>query len=72
VVEISGCRNPCHQIDDNIQKGLTNAMIGRDADGQKLRKAGIMGVVLVGGTVAPGDTIAVELPEKPWKKLEPV
>lgn len=69
VVEISGCRNPCHQIDSGIQKGLTNALIGRDADGEKLRKAGIMGVVLVGGVVAPGDTIVVELPEKPWTKL---
>jgi MOSC domain-containing protein YiiM len=72
VVEISGCRSPCHQIDDGIKKGLTNALIGRDAEGQKLRKAGIMGVVRVGGVVAPGDTIEVELPEKPWRKLEVV
>lgn len=61
VVQITGLRNPCSQI-DAFQKGLMAATLGRDADGRLLRKAGVMGVVLRGGDVAAGDTIAVEMP----------
>ena len=72
VVEISGIRHPCKQIDDSVAKGLTNALIDRDADGAVVRKAGIMGVVVTGGVVTPGDTIAVTLPAKPYRRLEVV
>jgi hypothetical protein len=34
----------------------------RDADGNLIRKAGIMGVVLAGGEIRPGNPIWVELP----------
>ena len=37
-----------------------------------IRKAGVMGVVLQSGEVKPGDFIRVELPLKPFKKLERV
>jgi len=71
VVEITGLRNPCRQLND-LQSGLMAATLDRDADGNLIRKAGIMGIVLAGGEVRPGDPIAVELPPEPRRGLEPV
>jgi MOSC domain-containing protein YiiM len=71
VVEITGVRNPCRQL-DAFQQGLTAALFGRDAQGNIIRKAGIMGIVLAGGDVRPGDSIAVSLPPEPHQKLERV
>ena len=71
VIEVTGLRNPCAQL-DNYQSGLTRAVLGRAPNGELIRKAGIMGVVLAGGTVAPGDAIAVELPPPPHQPLERV
>lgn len=71
VVEVTGLRNPCLQL-DRFAPGLMRACLGRDADGQPVRKAGVMGVVLVGGETAPGDTVAVELPAGPHRRLRPV
>ena len=71
VVEITGLRNPCIQI-DNFQKGLMAATLDRDADGNLVRKAGVMSIVLVDGDVRPGDAIGVELPAAPHRALLPV
>jgi MOSC domain-containing protein YiiM len=71
VVEVTGLRNPCLQL-NGLQPGLMRAVLGRDEHGNLVRKAGIMGVVLVGGTVRPGDPIQVELPPSPHRPLEPV
>lgn len=71
VVEITGLRNPCGQI-DRFQPGLMKATLGRDADGGLIRKAGVMAIVLAGGEVRPGDGIAVEPPQGAPRKLEPV
>jgi MOSC domain-containing protein YiiM len=71
VVEITGLRNPCHQL-NKLQPGLMAATLDRDADGNLVRKAGVMGIVLEPGEIKPGDTIAVELPPEPHRKLEPV
>jgi MOSC domain-containing protein YiiM len=71
VVEVTGLRNPCVQL-DGIQDGLMAATLGRDADGNLIRKAGIMGVVISGGDVRPGDTIRVALPAPPYRPLMPV
>jgi MOSC domain-containing protein YiiM len=70
VVEVTGLRNPCLQI-DNFQGGLLKKVVGRDA-GNIVRKAGIMGVVRVGGVIRPGDAIAVELPDGPHRPLDRV
>jgi MOSC domain-containing protein YiiM len=70
-VEITGLRNPCVQL-DNFQKGLMAATLDKDADGNLIRKAGVMAVVLTGGEVRPGDPIAIELPEGPQLPLQPV
>ena len=71
VVEVTGLRNPCAQI-NTFQPGLLAAVLDKNENGELLRKAGIMSVVLVGGEVYPGDKIQVELPEKPFLRLERV
>ena len=70
-VEVTGLRNPCSQLDD-FQPGLMAATLGRDEQGRLIRKAGVMGIVLAGGTVRPGDSIRVELPPEPRRPLVPV
>ena len=71
VVEIKGLRNPCVQL-EGIQKGLMQALLDKDVDGNLIRKAGVMGVVLAGGVVKMGDVIRVELPPLPHFRLEKV
>ena len=71
VVEITGLRNPCAQL-DRIQPGLMAATLARDAHGNLIRKAGVMGIVLAGGEVRPGDPVRVELPPGPHRPLAPV
>jgi len=71
VVRVTGLRNPCVQLDHH-QQGLLKAVLDHDEDGELIRKAGIMSVVLVGGVVRPGDHIRVELPAEPHSRLQPV
>ncbi|MGW3691546.1 MOSC domain-containing protein [Streptomyces sp. NPDC005125] len=71
VVEVTGLRNPCLQI-DNFQDGLLKQVVGRDAAGNIVRKAGVMGIVTSGGTVRPGDPVKVELPAEPYRPLDRV
>jgi MOSC domain-containing protein YiiM len=68
VVEITGLRNPCVQL-DRFKKGLMAAVLDRDADGALVRKAGVMAIVLNGGEVRPGDPIRVEPPEGAYRPL---
>jgi MOSC domain-containing protein YiiM len=70
-VEITGLRNPCVQL-DTFRKGLMAATLDKDSDGNLIRKAGVMGVVLAGGEIHPGDAIAVELPSGAHRPLQPV
>jgi MOSC domain-containing protein YiiM len=71
VVELTGLRNPCAQL-DGVQPGLMAATLDRDAEGNLIRKAGVMAIVLAGGQVRPGDPIQVELPPEPRRPLAPV
>jgi MOSC domain-containing protein YiiM len=71
VVEVTGLRNPCYQL-DRYEKGLMAAVLDRDEEGRLIRKAGIMTVVVTGGAVRAGDRIAVELPVGPHAALEVV
>lgn len=67
-VEVAGLRNPCKQLDD-FSAGLMDACLGRDADGELVRKAGVMCVATASGVVAPGDAIRIELPPEPHEPL---
>jgi MOSC domain-containing protein YiiM len=71
LVEITGLRNPCKQL-EGIQPGLMVATLDRGEQGELIRKAGVMAVVLESGDVRPGDTIEVVLPAPPHRSLEPV
>ncbi len=71
VVEVTGLRNPCAQL-DGFQPGLMAAVLGRDEHGGLVRRAGVMGIVLAGGEVRPGDPVRVELPPEPHQPLVPV
>lgn len=71
VIEVTGLRNPCSQIDD-FQAGLLKQVLGRDEGGNVVRKAGVMGIVVRGGDVRPGDRVVVALPPAPHLPLERV
>lgn len=71
VVEVTGLRNPCAQI-ETFMPGLLKELVGYDDGGTLVRRAGIMGVVHHGGTVRGGDTIDIVLPSKPHEKLDRV
>lgn len=71
VVEVTGVRNPCNQLDAVDERLLAQVAIKCD-DGSIIRKAGVMGVVIGSGAVRPGDTIRVETPAGAAGQLEPI
>ena len=71
IVEITGLRNPCRQI-DAFQAGLKDVLLYRNNEGELVRKAGIMGVVAASGVVRRGDTIRVEMPTGERRSLVPL
>jgi MOSC domain-containing protein YiiM len=71
VVEVTGLRNPCKQL-DGIQPGLMAATLARGPGGELIRKAGVMGIVVTGGQVRPGDPIELALTPVPHRTLAPV
>jgi MOSC domain-containing protein YiiM len=71
VVEVTGLRDPCLQI-DAFRKGLLNEVAHPDGAGGLERRIGVMGVVHADGEVRPGDTIEVELPPQPHRALDRV
>lgn len=71
VVEVTGLRNPCQQI-ESFQPGLLKAVLPRDTAGNVRRRAGVMGAVLRDGFVSVRDAIRVELPAGQHLPLERV
>jgi MOSC domain-containing protein YiiM len=72
LLEVTGLRTPCSQI-DTFRPGLQQHLWGpRDATGQRSRRAGIMTIVLTGGTVHPNDPLRIILPPQPHQPLGPV
>lgn len=71
VVEVTGLRNPCSQI-EGFRPGLLAELVGRDPQGGLIRRAGIMGIVVAGGSVEVGDRIEAELPPLPHRALDRV
>lgn len=70
-LEVTGLRNPCVPI-ERFQPGLLAAVLDKGPNGELIRKAGIMAIVLSGGVVRAEDRIAVELPSPPHQPLERV
>ena len=70
VVEITGLRNPCAQL-NGIDQRLLDQVAQKLEDGSILRRAGIMGIVLESGDVRAGDAISVMIVEGA-ASLEPV
>jgi MOSC domain-containing protein YiiM len=71
VIELTGLRNPCQQIED-FRAGLLSKVLHKRSDGTLIRKTGVMAVVLRSGSVFPGDTIEVSYPPLPHAALERV
>jgi MOSC domain-containing protein YiiM len=71
VVRITGLRNPCAQI-ENFKPGLLAAVLDRTPEGELVRKAGVMGVVLVSGPVTPRDQVKVLSSPALHSPLKPV
>jgi len=72
VIEVTGVRNPCNQLDAIDERLLAQVAVKCD-DGGIIRKAGVMGIVVEGGLVRPGDSIQVEMPAGVVPgRLEPV
>ena len=67
VLELTGLRNPCHQIED-FQAGLLKHLVEKRPEGI-VRRGGVMAVVVASGEVRPGDPIAVVLPPLPHRPL---
>ena len=71
VVEVTGLRNPCHQIED-FRPRLLAAVLDKTADGKLIRKSGIMSVVITSGDIRAGDGITVVPPDGPFIALDRV
>lgn len=71
VIEVTGLRNPCQQI-NAFQPGLLKGVLTKNKAGDLVRKAGVMSVVVTGGSVRPGDPITVHLPDPPHQPLDRV
>ena len=71
VVEVTGLRSPCVQI-NTFQEGLLEAVIERRKGVGLIRKTGVMSVVIRGGVIRNGDAIEIRLPDGPHEPLAPV
>ena len=69
VVELTGLRNPCRQIDE-FQPGLLKKVLEHDDQGAVVYRVGVMSVVVNNGPVRPGDEVHVVLPPQPHHALE--
>jgi MOSC domain-containing protein YiiM len=71
IVEVTGLRNPCQQI-ERFQPGLVKHVLVKHDAGHIVRKTGVMAIVIMGGDVRSGDAIGIELPAGQHRALEPV
>jgi MOSC domain-containing protein YiiM len=67
VVELTGLRTPCGLI-DRFQRGLKRKMVRSQTDLPKFR-CGVLGIVVVGGKIRPGDAIRADTPSQPCSPL---
>ena len=69
IVELTGLRSPCKQIED-FQPGLLEQVVSRDVANKVLAKAGVMAVVLRAGEVQERCHIRVVCPAAPYVPLQ--
>lgn len=70
-IRLTGLRNPCQQLNE-FQAGLMQALLDRTSEGKLIRKAGVMGMVIRGGTVQAGSVVSIKLPPESHQILERV
>jgi MOSC domain-containing protein YiiM len=61
VVEVTGLRNPCHQI-ETFRTGLLSKVRVELDDGSIERRVGVMGIVIVGGPITPAESFSFVAP----------
>ena len=71
VIELTGLRNPCAQI-NTYRDGLLAAFRSESPTGETIRRAGIMAIVINGGVIHTGDEIRIEIPQGRTEPLRPV
>ncbi len=71
VVELTGLRNPCVQL-DRFADGLVRAVLRTEPDGTLTRLAGVMSVVSASGDVRVGAAVTVHPPDGEPVPLRPV
>lgn len=71
VVEVTGLRNPCVQL-ESIGPNLLKRLAYRDDQGTLIRRAGVMATVVKAGEVNQGDEIQVDVPDGPHRPLQKV
>ncbi len=71
VIELTGLRTTCRRLDE-LSPGLAKAVVARGEGGRPIYRAGVYGIVIIGGNVLPGDKIDVQLPALPHEPLGPV
>jgi MOSC domain-containing protein YiiM len=70
-IEVTGLRNPCKALDE-LGPGMMQATLEHGADGTLIRRAGVMSIVLRGGSVHVGDPVNVVSVASPFAVLQPV
>ena len=71
VLELTGLRNPCAQLND-VGPGLMQRLVHRDDEGRLHRRAGVMAIVTTTGDVKEGDMIEITLPPEPHVAMDRV
>ena len=71
VIELTGLRNPCAQI-NTYREGLLSAFRSENPGGETIRRAGIMAIVISGGSIRVGDEIHIKTPDDKSEPLRPV
>lgn len=69
VVELTGMRTPCKQIED-FRAGLLKQVALRQQGRIVQAKAGVMAVVIQGGVITPGAPIQRTMPTGPWAPMQ--
>ena len=69
IVELTGLRTPCKKIED-FRPGLLKQVAMRDAKRIVQARAGVMAIVLEGGSVAPEERIAITVPSSAVRPMQ--